>query len=159
MGAQLRFCSLVAAALAAALLAVHPSRARDLPRPIQVELDAEIHDCRPQKVVLGRGFVERRDVNGDGRPDYILNYEEFRCGDTGSLYCGSGGCTVKIFAATPREGYMKVFDQIVHDVRPGTARGRPVLTLSLHGSACGKIGAEPCRRILAWNGSRFVQTR
>ncbi|TNC05870.1 hypothetical protein FF100_35215 [Methylobacterium terricola] len=159
MGAPIRCQAFLPAALAAVLLVPSAVRARDLPRPIQAELDAEIQDCKPQTVTLGRKFVEQKDVTGDGVPDYILNYGEFRCGDRGVLYCGSGGCTTKIFAATVRNGYTKVFDQIVRDLQPGTARGRPVLFLGLHGSACGKVGAEPCGQTLAWNGTRFVRPR
>jgi hypothetical protein len=147
------------AVLGVVLPASGPARARDLPRQVQAEIDADIRECRPEKVVLGRGFVSQRDVNGDGTPDFILDYGAFQCGDRAAFYCGSGGCTTKVFVSTGRNGYAKVFDEIVRGMQFRTVNGRPAMMLNLHGSACGKVGAEPCGKTLTWNGTRFASAR
>jgi hypothetical protein len=51
--------------------------------------------------------------------------------------------------------YVKVWDDNVQQIRFGSVGNRPAMFLSLHGSACGKAGAEKCRKTLIWNGRTF----
>ena len=135
------------------------ARTRDLPRQVQAEINTTVQDCKPRERVFGRGFVSRKDVNGDGIPDFILDYGAYKCGDQVAQFCGSAGCTTTVFASTGRGGYVKVLDENVRNLQFRTVNGKPAMVLDLHGSACGKAGAEPCRTTLTWNGSQFVAAR
>ncbi|TGD96775.1 hypothetical protein [Methylobacterium nonmethylotrophicum] len=148
------------AALVLSLLSAHAqAQTHDLPRQVQDEINTTVQDCRPRERVFGRGFVSRKDVNGDGIPDVILDYGAYKCGDQGAPFCGSAGCNTTVFASTGRGGYVKVLDENVRNLKFRTVNGRPAMVLNLHGSACGKAGAEPCPMTLTWNGARFVRSR
>lgn len=149
--------SIVAALVASACLGSAAS-AEPLPAPVRKAIDAASANCRPQKVTLEKGFVTTRDVNGDGIPDYVVNYESFRCGDSFTFYCGSAGCLTQVFASTGGT-YVKVLDENVEKIAFETVRGRPAILLGLHGSACGRPGVEPCGTTLVWNGTRFRSVR
>jgi hypothetical protein len=38
--------------------------------------------------------VTSRDLNGDGKPDWIIDGAALSCADSSGTYCGSGGCSV-----------------------------------------------------------------
>ena len=142
--------------LIAVLLSTAAKSQEPLPPEIRAAMSEARKDCSAS-LKFKKGFLTRRDVNGDGVTDFILDYGAAECGDRLSFYCGSGGCTTQVFASLPDGGYAKVLDDTVRGVRFDRVRGRPAMVLDLHGSACGKVGAEPCRKILLWNGRRFVQ--
>src|SRR4051794_38909091 len=48
-------------------------------------------DCS-ESSKLEKGFLTRRDINGDGVEDFVLDYGKFRCGDGTMLSCGTAGC-------------------------------------------------------------------
>ncbi len=106
------------------------------------------------------GFQRIADLNGDGRPDYLLDYGEMECvgGDIPNPFCGSAGCTLDIFVST-EDGYRQAYGDIVRAWSLANARGRAVLLLGLHGSVCGRAGFETCRKRLSWDGDRFVASR
>lgn len=118
---------------------------------------AAIEESRKQcdeKFTTGQGFLTRRDVN-DGVADFILNYEHAKCGEFSTLFCGTGGCTIQVFASADGD-YVKVMDQNAYEVRFERLRGRPAMVQSLHGVHCGLTGADgPCRSVTYWNGSQF----
>jgi hypothetical protein len=39
--------------------------------------------------------VSRRDLNGDGTTDWVLDTAGFACADSYGTFCGTGGCTVE----------------------------------------------------------------
>lgn len=147
----------IAAALVAVscLLAATAARSQGLPPVAQAALAEQKAVCAPEKVSLDRGFETRRDINGDGVPDIILDYGAFRCGDSVSFFCGTAGCTQQVFASLPGGGYVKVLDDNVRDIAFRTIKGRPAMVLAGHGSACGRSGAENCATTLFWNGRTF----
>ena len=147
---------LAAAALAlSCALAAPPARAQGLPPVAQAALAEQKAVCAPETVSLDKGFETRRDINGDGVPDIILDYGAFRCGDSVSFFCGTAGCTQQVFASLPGGGYAKVLDDNVRELTFRTIKGRPAMVLSSHGSACGRSGAENCGTTLFWNGRTF----
>lgn len=147
---------IAAACLAASLaLASVGARAQSLPGVAQAALAEQKAACAPEKASLDKGFERRRDVNGDGVPDVILDYGRFRCGDSASFFCGTAGCTQQVFASLPGGGYAKVLDDNVRDLAFRTINGRPAMVLASHGSGCGKSGADNCRTTLFWNGRTF----
>ncbi|MEA2872780.1 MAG: hypothetical protein QOH67_2756 [Hyphomicrobiales bacterium] len=100
-------------------------------------------------------FITERDINGDGVRDYILDYGEFECDGSATYFCGTGGCLTQVFASLPNGGYVKALDENVRDIKFRQIGKRSVIVLDLHGSACGKVGAAPCPRVLAWDGKTF----
>ncbi|MCJ2060121.1 hypothetical protein MKL09_26770 [Methylobacterium sp. J-048] len=142
--------------LAAVILAVAAtaSVAQDLPPPVAVAIAEAKKTCSPDPTTLKPGFIKRQDVNGDGVPDFILDYGRFQCGDNITYWCGSAGCTMQIFASSDGR-FIKVLDENVQEVRFRKIGGRSAMLLGLHGSACGKAGVEPCGATLYWNGTKF----
>ena len=56
-------------------------------------METNLKECEAgEKPLYKPGFLTVRDINGDGKPDYILNYEHFQCGERESMFCGTGGC-------------------------------------------------------------------
>lgn len=128
--------------------------AETLPPMVRKAIAESTESCKPDKVTLEKGFLTRKDINGDGIPDYVLNYESFRCGESFVFYCGSAGCLTQVFASADGS-YVKVLDENAQDVVFKTVMGRPAMLLGLHGTACGKRGVDACGATLYWNGSKF----
>lgn len=126
-----------------------------LPKEVQAAIDESRKDCG-EPVRLKAKFVTSNDVNGDGKPDYVLDYEHFQCGDMVTYFCGSAGCLTQVFASLPDGSYVKAWDENVRAIRFARVKGKPAMILDLHGSACGKVGAAPCPKTLLWNGKTFA---
>lgn len=110
------------------------------------------------KITFGPGFQTEEDVNGDGRPDYFLDYGKTECVGSrfaSNAFCGSAGCVLDILVSGPK-GYRNAWGDNVRGWSLERTGKKPVLAIDAHGSACGKSGAEPCRRRFAWNGQRFA---
>ena len=146
---------LMLAVLCVAGLAIQGASASGLPPVVQAAYDEAAKTCAPDKTDIQKGFITTKDVNGDGIPDYILDYGKVTCGHSGSLKCGSDGCLTQIYASMPDGRFAKVFDDNVQAMKFSTSGGRPVIRIGLHGSACGKAGYQPCGETLFWNGARF----
>jgi len=125
----------VAIAVAMTVLGLSAGRAEaksfkisDYPREVRKTLSLGAVTCREVegsgKVGFAPNTVRKVDFNGDGRPDYIVNFEATTCGGekTGG-FCGSGGCTVDFLVALPNGRLRSVFvDQVLgYDI----LRGRP----------------------------------
>ena len=151
-----RGIAILAAALAGSLavIASASSQAPSPPPLVQASIEESKKTC-DEKSTLLPGFQVTKDVNGDGRDDYILDYGQFRCGESSTWFCGTGGCLTQVFASLPDGTYVKVLDENVRQIRFAVVNKRPAMLLDLHGSACGKVGAAPCPRTLFWNGRGF----
>lgn len=136
-----------------------PGLAQGLPPAIEADIKTLKADCSPDKPKLEPGYLESKDINADGVTDYILDYGRFKCGDSMSLYCGSAGCTTKVYASLPGGGYAVVLDENVQALSFKTVKGKPAMVLGLHGSACNKVGAAACGATLLWNGTTFKRSR
>jgi hypothetical protein len=129
---------------------------QSLPQPIRAAIQSNQKYCDQGKFSTGRDFITRRDINGDGVRDYILNYEHVTCGESTTVYCGTGGCAFQVFASLQDGSYVKVMDDNAYNVRFERVRGRPAMIQILHGSHCGRAGADgACRSVTYWNGSDF----
>jgi hypothetical protein len=115
---------------------------QSLPPEARAAIEESRKGCdEGEKFTMKRGFITRRDINGDSVSDVILDYEHSACGEYVSRFCGTGGCLFQIFAS--RDGnYMKVLDDDVYSVRFERVGGRPATIQSLHGVHCGRAGAE-----------------
>jgi CHAT domain-containing protein len=88
------------------------------------------------------------DLNGDGRPDWRVNYYR-----TSQGFCGTGGCLNQLYVSRPDGGFDLVFDQQVLriETQPAGAGRGGVVTLELHGSACSGTGGMACPVAYQWN--------
>jgi hypothetical protein len=145
--------------LAVCMLAIATSAQSEatLPKIVQDAIDSSRKDCLPGEFKPLKAFLRQQDINGDGRPDFILNYGDAQCGDVpgAAYYCGTGGCLTQVFASRDDGTYVQVLDENVRRLRFARIKNRQVMLIDLHGSACGRSGAEPCAMTLYWNGSAF----
>ena len=83
-----------------------PFRVADWPLEVRKTLSVGPTTCREVEgggaVGFARDTVRKVDFNGDGRPDYIVSFENTTCGGkrTGG-FCGSGGCLVDFLVTLP----------------------------------------------------------
>jgi hypothetical protein len=144
------------AALGFAMLAAAGSGlAESLPPPVAVAVAEAKNSCAPDAAKTGPGMLKRQDVNGDGVPDFILDYGEVQCPKGGRLNCGSAGCLTQVFTSMSSGDYRKVLDRNVQSIKFRKVKGVPAMILGLHGSDCGKAGFEQCGETLYWNKMTF----
>ncbi|KUL93006.1 hypothetical protein DK26_24910 [Bosea sp. WAO] len=128
---------------------------------VPAEVTAVREELRQQcdgKASFKPRFQSVADLNGDGLPDYLLDYGAVVCGEGNKVnrFCGSGGCTLDIFMSGAG-GYRQVYGDNVRAWSIKQARGKPVLELSLHGGYCDLAGYQPCHKRLSWDGDDFVE--
>lgn len=125
-----------------------------LPPVATAALMKRIQECAGP-VQLKQGFITRRDINEDGKPDFILDYSEFECNGTAIHWCGTAGCVTEIFASKSDGEYVEVLNRHVRQMKFARVSGRPAILLNVHGSNCGRAGQEACSITLFWNGFEF----
>lgn len=149
----MRVCFFVVA-LAASIVT---ASAANLPPIVRSAIAENSESCK--KTVVEPGFLTQKDINGDGRPDYILDYSFLRCDDRERGLCGSLGCTTKVFASLPNGAYTKVVDEILRGgISFRKVQGRPGVVLKFRGDAdpCRGDPATLCEVVKTWNGSSFA---
>jgi hypothetical protein len=127
----------------------------DLPKGVQEAIERNNKECTEGKPAFKQGFLSTRDINGDGKPDYVLNYEHYQCGDIETLFCGTGGCQTEVFASDGEGGYVHVWDKLAQRIQFRIVNKRPAMMIDLHGSKCGRNNSERCQMTLYWNGEEF----
>lgn len=128
----------------------------NLPKPVQEAIAAHNKECEAgEKPVYRQGFLSTRDINADGKPDYVLDYDHFACGERAGMFCGSGGCQTEIFASDGEGGLVHVWDKLAQKVEFKTIAKRPALVIHLHGAKCGRNNDQRCALTLYWNGEEF----
>ena len=114
-----------------------------------------------KKTTVEPGFLTRQDINADGRPDYILDYNFVRCDGRERGLCGSLGCETEVFASLPNGAYAEVVDEIVRGgISFRQVKGRPAIVLKFRGDAdpCRGDPTTLCEVVKTWNGSTFAAT-
>lgn len=84
------------------------ARAQSLPPEVQAEIRKAAEACKPDKTALPKDFITRKDINGDGLPDFIVDYSDVQCKDNPRPFCGTLGCSVTVFASLSNGTYAKV---------------------------------------------------
>lgn len=166
------------AGFALALTLSAPLAAQPAPAPVvwPREVQAIFDGYKTQCIKAGGKFVPDRarfatsaELTGDGKPDWVVEDSAFDCkvpqsvldsgGDypeTGSGFCGTAGCTLTILGST-RKGLTPIFEGNLRDWKAvDLGGGRRGIETSVHGSACGGVGAEVCIETLAWNGKKWA---
>lgn len=100
--------------------------ADDLPKPLAGEIVAIERASCEQATAYDPGFVVRRDVDGDGRPDVLLDYSQAYCGARHAPYCEGGRCLLVVYRSVGGT-WKKVFDDRVGEWRLDTAGSGSVL--------------------------------
>ncbi|RYF89633.1 MAG: hypothetical protein EON95_18430 [Caulobacteraceae bacterium] len=96
------------------------------------------------------------DVNGDRLADWQVSFEK---APNPSMFCGTGGCKIQLYASQADGSYRLVFDSLFREFAlKGPKSGRYV-DVDFHGSACGGYGVTPCPRRYGWDAAlgRFVE--
>jgi len=118
---------------------------QDMP-PEAARILADIREGCAQSggnITVGDGFVERPDLNDDGRPDLVVAYGAAACSAGPPQYCGSGGCQHEGFLAQPDGSFAPVFSALFYSYE---IKAPGIVTFRMHGSACGLVGAAPCAK-------------
>lgn len=101
----------------------------------------------------GERAIAEVDLTGDGMPEEIVDESAYRCSTAASLYCGSGGCMVRIVA------HGKVFERLAKAWRIVEWGKSRIVLFALHGTACAGSGFQPCYEAVVWGGGHFLSVR
>jgi hypothetical protein len=104
-------------------------------------------------VFASEGAVRQIDMTGDGTPDTVVDEALFTCTTAASLYGGSGGSMIHIFANGTESSFL------VQGYETARWADRLIVLLAVDGSACNTISANPCFEALTWVEDRFVSVR
>ena len=90
-----------------------------------------------------------RDLNGDGRDDFLVNLANLECQGAWSAFCGSAGCPVNAWLSEPAGGFRRFDFGYLQGIELEDGSPLPKLRAGYHGSLCGdpdRIGADACTR-------------
>jgi len=161
----MRYLVLMLALFASAARAdeARPFNPADYPPGVQKAVHFANEECDSQEggaVTFAPETVRKIDLTGDGREDYIVDFQETKCGDRETTYCGTGGCVMKILVTLPDGSMREVFDGYVlrykimaPSVKRGAAR---TVRFDLHGSFCGGFGPQTCVKQKAITATPFA---
>ena len=117
----------------------------DYPAEVQKALNYASEECKDQgggEVTFAPDTVRRLDLNGDGRPDYVVTFQDAQCSSYVTAFCGTAGCTMEFLMTLPDGTIRSVFADRIRGYelvpRKGTVR------FQLHGSYCGRSGNPSC---------------
>lgn len=144
---------------AAAQEAARPFRARDYPIEVRKALSYAPVECKDQgggKVTFAPDTVRKVDLNGDGRDDYVVSFQDTECSTYATAFCGTAGCSMEFLVTLPGGRIRSVFwDRIRgYEILDGAKRG--VVRFELHGSYCGRSGNPSCYKEHRITGKPFA---
>ena len=119
------------------------------PAGAKLAIDAARKACRQAnglRLTLKPEAVRSIDLTGDGRADYIVDFEHAECQRRENIFCGTGGCDLAIVVALPGGKFRQVFRQHVLRYTIEDGEGARTIRFDLHGVYCGKTGPEPCAK-------------
>jgi hypothetical protein len=99
----------------------------------------------PLMTEVPSGMIRAVEVNGDGRPDWLVDYGAAEM----AQHCGTGGCTHRLYVSG-EDGYRRAFDNQAHDVAIYDEGGETRLEAWVHHTYCAPE-AEECRYAWAWD--------
>jgi hypothetical protein len=75
--------------------------------------------------------VTQRDLNGDGKPDWVIDSGRFQCSDSYGTYCGTRGCGIHtLIDGIHGELLLRSWDTVTEDgityLTTHNNKGRPV---------------------------------
>src|SRR3569832_2123231 len=100
------------------------------PAEVRRSLHGAIAACEADgagKVTFAPDTVQKRDLTGDGRDDYIVSFQDTQCAESQAEYCGTGGCELDILVTLPDGSIRSVFNDRVRSIeiveRKGSDKG------------------------------------
>jgi len=120
-----------------------------LPQQLQDKISIAKEACAEfngGQFALEWGAIERVDLDGDLRADWVLNESAFACSTAASLYGGTGGSMSHFLADGQLNSLLNRGWEVV-----SFGRDRVVLA-DVHGSQCGGINPTPCVTSSVWDG-------
>ncbi|SOC03625.1 hypothetical protein SAMN05421512_104202 [Stappia indica] len=97
------------------------------------------------------GFAREVNVDGNGAPDILVDYGQLSCDGTRMMFCGSAGCTQKIYLARADGSHAMVAEFLAYELRFDRPSEGTFLAV-LHGGSCGRAGVETCFQRYALSG-------
>lgn len=128
--------------------------AADLQTVLQQERTDLAETCSDTMQFLD-GFAREVNVDGDGRPDILVDYGRLSCNGTQMMFCGSAGCTQKIYLARPDGSHAMIGEFLAYELRFDRPSEGTFLAV-LHGGACGRAGVETCFERYALSGDTIA---
>ena len=118
--------------------------------PVQVAawVDESIKTCREDggQPVAGGDHVRSADIDGDGRPDYLIDDGKFQCRGATNRSCGSHGCSVEVFLSAG--GYRAAgLDLLAYGSTIEPKGNKPVVVIETRGGTFR----------YAWNGKALAR--
>jgi hypothetical protein len=135
----------IAGSAAARDLAKLPSfRAIDYPVEVRKALAYAPIACRQEsggKVTFASDTVRKVDLNGDGRDDYVVSFQDTECSTYAGGFCGTAGCSMDFLVTLPDRKIRSVFADRIrgYEILPGGT-----VRFQLHGAYCGRAGNPSC---------------
>jgi hypothetical protein len=136
--------------LLAALLLPAAARAGEEPPPALIEAtEAATALCRNlggNPVILD-SYSTVRDLNGDGRDDFVTDLANLQCGEAWSAFCGPSGCPVSAWLSEPDGGFVR-FDlgRLKGFTLKDDPKGLPAFVARYDATACGEGHPGGCTR-------------
>ena len=87
------------------------------------------------------GFAREVNVDGNGAPDILVDYGQLSCDGTRMMFCGSAGCTQKIYLGRADGSHAMAAEFLAYELRFDRPSEGTFLAV-LHGGSCGRAGAE-----------------
>jgi hypothetical protein len=143
-------CHWLCGALLLAALLPAVARAGEEPPPALIEAaEAATALCRHlggNPVILD-GYRTTRDLNGDGRDDFVTDLANLQCGGAWGAFCGPTGCPVSAWLSEPDGGFER-FDlgPLKSFTLRGGAKGLPALVARYDEASCGDGHPAGCTR-------------
>ncbi|MDR3497230.1 MAG: hypothetical protein P4L82_21760 [Ancalomicrobiaceae bacterium] len=113
--------------LAVIALTASSAHADDFPKQLMPELLQVEHEVCKTSTAYGKRFIVRADIDGDHKPDVILDYRDAMCGWNSTFFCAADGCLLRIYAT--RGGWHRVFDGRARQWQFTADRGMPVVMI------------------------------
>jgi hypothetical protein len=93
------------------------------------------------------------DLDGDGKPDYVLNPQNLQCGAAATTFCGNGGCNITV--ALSRDGYQNPITIMGGQPTIAQKEDGTDLEVWVSGANCKNSGrAKACWSILSWKDGK-----
>ncbi|SHK08392.1 hypothetical protein SAMN05444000_11872 [Shimia gijangensis] len=125
----------------------------ELPQQFQEKITLAKKECAEfsdGEFYIDWGAVNRVDLDGDMRFDWVLNEFGFACSSAASLYHGTGGSVSHFLVA---DNLSSLLNQGWSIISLGPHR---VLLADVHGSQCGGINPTPCVTSSIWDNEEML---